>query len=78
MAHEPGTRYAYCTAGMNLVGAALHAATGEHIFDLFERYTHDRWISGSTTGIWPQITKAIWVAASTCVPVIWRKSVNFI
>src|SRR5207302_5181519 len=23
MAHDPGTRYAYCSAGMNLMGAAL-------------------------------------------------------
>lgn len=37
MAHGPGERYAYCTAGMNLVGAALFAATGEHVFDLFHR-----------------------------------------
>lgn len=38
MSHEPGERYAYCTAGMNLVGAAIHASTGEHIFDVFERH----------------------------------------
>lgn len=37
MAHDPGARYAYCTAGTNLVGAALHAATGEHIPNLFDR-----------------------------------------
>jgi CubicO group peptidase (beta-lactamase class C family) len=37
MAHVPGERYAYCTAGMNLVGAALHAATGESVIDLFDR-----------------------------------------
>lgn len=37
MAHEPGERYAYCTAGMNLVGAAIHAATGERVFDVFDR-----------------------------------------
>jgi CubicO group peptidase (beta-lactamase class C family) len=37
LAHAPGERYAYCTAGMNLVGAALFAATGEHTLDLFHR-----------------------------------------
>jgi CubicO group peptidase (beta-lactamase class C family) len=37
MAHDPGTRYAYCTAGMNLVGAALHRASGEDIAPLFDR-----------------------------------------
>ena len=37
MAHAPGERYAYCTAGMNLVGAALRAATGRNVIDLFER-----------------------------------------
>lgn len=37
MAHAPGTRYAYCSAGMNLVGAALEAATGEDAPDLFDR-----------------------------------------
>jgi CubicO group peptidase (beta-lactamase class C family) len=37
MAHDPGARYAYCTAGINLVGGALNAATGEHIPDLFDR-----------------------------------------
>lgn len=37
MAHAPGARYAYCTAGMNLVGAALRAATGESVIDLFDR-----------------------------------------
>lgn len=36
MAHDPGARYAYCTAGTNLVGAALHAATGEHLPNLFD------------------------------------------
>ncbi len=35
--HEPGARYAYCTAGMNLVGAALHEASGEDIAPLFDR-----------------------------------------
>lgn len=37
MAHDPGARYAYCTAGMNLVGAALHEASGEDIAPLFDR-----------------------------------------
>ena len=37
MATAPGARYAYCTAGMNLVGAALHAATDETAFQLFDR-----------------------------------------
>lgn len=38
MAHEPGERYAYCTAGINLVGAALRAATGEPSYEMFDRY----------------------------------------
>ncbi|MEQ1616858.1 MAG: serine hydrolase domain-containing protein [Terricaulis sp.] len=37
MRHAPGERYAYCTAGTNLVGAALYAATGESVPALFER-----------------------------------------
>jgi len=37
MAHEPGTRYAYCSANMNLVGAVLKAATGTPLPELFER-----------------------------------------
>ena len=27
MAYDPGTHYAYCSAGMNMVGASLTAAT---------------------------------------------------
>lgn len=37
MAHEPGARYAYCSGGMNLVGAALTAATGTWLPALFDR-----------------------------------------
>jgi CubicO group peptidase (beta-lactamase class C family) len=37
MAHDPGTHYAYCSAGMNLVGAALTAATGTWLPELFDR-----------------------------------------
>ena len=38
MAHEPGTRYAYCSANINLMGGALHAATGGSWLPmLFER-----------------------------------------
>lgn len=37
MAHDPGTRYAYCSANMNLVGAALTAATGMPVYELFDR-----------------------------------------
>ena len=37
LAHDPGARYAYCTAGTNLVGAVLHAATGETVPALFDR-----------------------------------------
>jgi hypothetical protein len=37
VAHPAGARYAYCTAGMNLVGAALHRATGESVAPLFHR-----------------------------------------
>ena len=35
--HDPGTRYAYCSAGMNLTGAALTSATGTWLPELFER-----------------------------------------
>jgi len=37
MAHEPGIRYAYCSANMNLMGAALTTATGTNLPELFER-----------------------------------------
>ena len=37
MAHDPGTRYAYCSANMNLVGGALSAATRTWLPDYFER-----------------------------------------
>jgi CubicO group peptidase (beta-lactamase class C family) len=37
MAHDPGTRYAYCSANANLVGAALTTATGTWLPELFER-----------------------------------------
>jgi CubicO group peptidase (beta-lactamase class C family) len=37
MAHEPGERYAYCTAGINLVGAVLRKVTGQGVPDLFDR-----------------------------------------
>lgn len=37
LAHDPGARYAYCTAGMNLVGAALGQITGETVPELFDR-----------------------------------------
>jgi CubicO group peptidase (beta-lactamase class C family) len=35
--HDPGSRYAYCSAGMNLMGAALKAATGAWLPELFAR-----------------------------------------
>jgi CubicO group peptidase (beta-lactamase class C family) len=35
--HEPGQRYAYCSANLNLVGGALNAATGESLPELFDR-----------------------------------------
>jgi len=35
--YPPGTHYAYCSGGMNLVGYALHRATGEWIPALFDR-----------------------------------------
>jgi CubicO group peptidase (beta-lactamase class C family) len=38
MAHEPGTRYAYCSANSNLVGAVLKAATGTPLPELFDRW----------------------------------------
>lgn len=37
MAHDPGSRYAYCSANINLMGAALTAATGTWLPELFER-----------------------------------------
>ena len=37
MAHDPGTRYAYCSGGMNLVGGALTRATATWLPDLFNR-----------------------------------------
>jgi CubicO group peptidase (beta-lactamase class C family) len=36
MAHDPGRRYAYCSANMNLMGAALTTATGTWLPELFE------------------------------------------
>ncbi len=38
MAHDPGTRYAYCSANINLVGGALTVATGTWLPELFEQY----------------------------------------
>lgn len=37
MAHDPGKRYAYCSANINLVGAALTTATATWLPELFER-----------------------------------------
>lgn len=37
MAHEPGVRYAYCSANMNLVGGALTTATGTWLPEFFDR-----------------------------------------
>jgi CubicO group peptidase (beta-lactamase class C family) len=37
MAHEPGTRYAYCSANMNLMAAALTTATGTWLPEFFHR-----------------------------------------
>jgi CubicO group peptidase (beta-lactamase class C family) len=36
IAHDPGTRYAYCSANMNLVGGALTAATRTWLPEYFE------------------------------------------
>jgi len=36
MAHDPGTRYAYCSPGINLMGAALSAATHVWLPQLFD------------------------------------------
>jgi len=38
VAHDPGTTYAYCSAGMNLVGGALRAAAGQWLPELFDRW----------------------------------------
>jgi CubicO group peptidase (beta-lactamase class C family) len=40
MAHEPGVRYAYCSANINLVGGALTLGTRSWLPELF-----DRWIA---------------------------------
>ena len=37
VAHDPGSRYAYCSAGTNLVGAALTTVTRTWLPELFER-----------------------------------------
>jgi CubicO group peptidase (beta-lactamase class C family) len=37
MAHDPGRRYAYCSANINLVGAALTKGTGTWLPELFDR-----------------------------------------
>ena len=37
LAHAPGSCYAYCSAGMNLVGAALTTATHTWLPEYFER-----------------------------------------
>ena len=37
MAHDPGTRYAYCSANSNLMGAVLTAATGTWLPEYFDR-----------------------------------------
>ncbi|MEX0733582.1 MAG: serine hydrolase [Steroidobacteraceae bacterium] len=37
MAHEPGARYAYCSANINLMGGALTTATGTWLPELFEQ-----------------------------------------
>jgi CubicO group peptidase (beta-lactamase class C family) len=37
LAHDPGSSYAYCSANINLVGAALTAGTGSSLPELFER-----------------------------------------
>ncbi|HEY6867125.1 MAG TPA: serine hydrolase domain-containing protein [Candidatus Eisenbacteria bacterium] len=37
LVHEPGTRYAYASGGMNLVGAAVTAATGAWLPEWFAR-----------------------------------------
>ena len=37
MAHEPGSRYAYCSANTNLVGGGLSEATGTWLPELFDK-----------------------------------------
>ena len=51
MAHEPGVRYAYCSASINLVGGALTVATRTWLPELFDRAVARPSASGSTTGI---------------------------
>lgn len=38
MAHEPGARYAYCSANINLVGGALTVGTRTWLPELFDRW----------------------------------------
>lgn len=38
MAHDPGTRYAYCSANSNLMGGALSVATVTWLPELFDEY----------------------------------------
>ncbi|MCU0252764.1 MAG: beta-lactamase family protein [Vicinamibacterales bacterium] len=38
MAHDPGTTYAYCSGGINLVGAIVRETTGAWLPDYFDRY----------------------------------------
>jgi CubicO group peptidase (beta-lactamase class C family) len=37
MKHEPGARYAYCSASMNLVGGAITEATKTWLPEFFDR-----------------------------------------
>jgi CubicO group peptidase (beta-lactamase class C family) len=38
MAHDPGTRYAYCSASINLAGGAISTATGTWLPEYFDRH----------------------------------------
>lgn len=37
MVHEPGEHYAYCSANLNLMGAALKTASGQSLPEVFDR-----------------------------------------
>ena len=38
MAHDPGTTYAYCSAGINLAGAVIAKATGTSLLEFFDEF----------------------------------------
>ena len=75
MAHDPGSRYAYCSANINLVGGALTAATRTWLPEYFERtvarplqFGRHHW------NLDARMAKAISAAASSCGRAICSRS----